>query len=81
MMKSAPDMFLRRFLTIGRLAVRWPDGGEPFADANIGPGSGSRLGNAGACWSNGLVRICRRNGGPALALRREGGHNLVRQRG
>jgi hypothetical protein len=33
MMKSALDMFLRRFLTIGRLAVRWPEGGEPFADA------------------------------------------------
>ena len=33
MMKSAPDMFLRRFLTIGRLAVRWPDGGKLFADA------------------------------------------------
>ena len=26
MMQSALDMFLRRFITIGRLAVRWPDG-------------------------------------------------------
>jgi hypothetical protein len=25
-MQSALDMFLTRFITIGRLTVRWPDG-------------------------------------------------------
>ena len=37
MMKSALDMFLRRFLTIGRLAVRWPDGRTTIYAGRSGP--------------------------------------------
>jgi cyclopropane-fatty-acyl-phospholipid synthase len=41
MMQSALDMFLRRFITVGRLTVRWPDGrteiyaGRPGPEASV----------------------------------------------
>jgi hypothetical protein len=41
MMQSALDMFLRRFITVGRLVVRWPDGrtqvyaGRPGPEASV----------------------------------------------
>jgi cyclopropane-fatty-acyl-phospholipid synthase len=40
-MQSALDMFLRRFITVGRLTVRWPDGrtqiyaGRPGPEASV----------------------------------------------
>src|ERR1700722_10693803 len=40
MRKSALDMFLRRFITIGRLAVRWPDGRTKIYEGRPGPGGG-----------------------------------------
>jgi hypothetical protein len=36
-MKSALDMFLRRFITIGRLTVRWPDGRTKIYAGRPGP--------------------------------------------
>jgi cyclopropane-fatty-acyl-phospholipid synthase len=44
MMQSALDLFLRRFITIGRLTVRWPDGQtQTYAGP---PGSGAAAGVA-----------------------------------
>jgi hypothetical protein len=40
MMQSALDMFLRRFITVGRLKVRWPDGRTQIYAGRPGPEAG-----------------------------------------
>lgn len=42
MMQSALDLFLRRFITVGRLTVRWPDGRTRIYAGR--PGSGAEAG-------------------------------------
>ena len=37
MMEFALDMFLRRFITVGQLAVRWPDGRTQIYAGRPGP--------------------------------------------
>ena len=50
MMQSALDMFLRRFITVGRLTVRWPDGSTQTYEGDQGQrpasscGTGARSG-------------------------------------
>ena len=44
MMQSALDLFLRRFITVGRLTVRWPDGRTQIYAGP--PGSGPEAGVA-----------------------------------
>ena len=50
MRKSALDMFLRRFITIGRLAVRWPDGRTKIYEGRPGPEAAVVLRGRGAVW-------------------------------
>jgi cyclopropane-fatty-acyl-phospholipid synthase len=50
MRKSALDMFLRRFITIGRLAVRWPDGRTKIYEGRPGPEAAVVLRSRGAVW-------------------------------
>jgi hypothetical protein len=42
-MQSALDMFLRRFITVGRLTVRWPDGRTQIYAGRPGPEAGVLL--------------------------------------
>jgi cyclopropane-fatty-acyl-phospholipid synthase len=50
MMQSALDMFLRRFITIGRLAVRWPDGRTKIYAGRPGPEAAVVLRGRGTMW-------------------------------
>ena len=50
MMKSALDMFLRRFITIGRLAVRWPNGRTKIYEGRPGPEAALVLRGRGTVW-------------------------------
>lgn len=49
-MKSALDMLLRRFITIGRLAVRWPDGTTKIYAGRPGPEAALVLRDRGTMW-------------------------------
>ena len=42
-MQSALDMFLRRFIIVGRLTVRWPDGRTQIYAGRPGPEAGVLL--------------------------------------
>jgi len=50
MMQSALDMFLRRFITIGRLAVRWPNGRTQIYAGRPGPEAAVVLRGRGTMW-------------------------------
>jgi cyclopropane-fatty-acyl-phospholipid synthase len=50
MMQSALDMFLRGFITIGRLAVRWPDGRTKIYSGRPGPEAAVVLRGRGTMW-------------------------------
>jgi cyclopropane-fatty-acyl-phospholipid synthase len=43
MMQFALDMFLRRFIAVGRLTVRWPDGRTQIYAGRPGPEAGLML--------------------------------------
>jgi cyclopropane-fatty-acyl-phospholipid synthase len=50
MMQSAPDMFLRKFITVGRLTVRWPDGRTQAYAGRPGPEAGVVLRDRRTVW-------------------------------
>ena len=43
MMQSALDTFVRQFITVGRLTVRWPDGRTQIDAGRPGPEAGVML--------------------------------------
>ncbi|HEY8288122.1 MAG TPA: cyclopropane-fatty-acyl-phospholipid synthase family protein [Acetobacteraceae bacterium] len=47
-MRAALDAILRRFITIGRLKVRWPDGGSDTYGGGAGPEAGLALTSSAA---------------------------------
>jgi len=49
-MQSALDMFLRRFITVGRLTVRWPDGRTRIYAGRPGPEAGVVLRDRRTVW-------------------------------
>jgi len=49
-MQSALDMFLRRFITVGRLTVRWPDGTTQIYAGRPGPEAGVLLRDRRTVW-------------------------------
>jgi cyclopropane-fatty-acyl-phospholipid synthase len=49
-MQSALDMFLRRFITVGRLTVRWPDGRTQIYAGRPGPEAGVLLRDRRTVW-------------------------------
>ena len=49
-MQSALDMFLRRFITVGRLTVRWPDGRTQIYAGRPGPEAGGVLRDRRTVW-------------------------------
>ena len=49
-MQSALDMFLRRFITVGRLTVRWPDGRTQIYAGRPGPEAGVMLRDRRTVW-------------------------------
>jgi cyclopropane-fatty-acyl-phospholipid synthase len=50
MMQSALDMFLRRFITVGRLVVRWPDGTTQTYSGRPGPEASVALRDRRTVW-------------------------------
>src|ERR1700722_3941176 len=50
MMQSALDMFLRRFITVGRLLVRWPDGRTQIYSGRPGPEASVMLRDRRTVW-------------------------------
>ena len=50
MMQSALDMILRRFITVGRLTVRWPDGRTQIYAGRPGPEAGVMLRDRRTVW-------------------------------
>jgi cyclopropane-fatty-acyl-phospholipid synthase len=50
MMQSALDMFLRRFITAGRLVVRWPDGRTQIYSGRPGPEASVMLRDRRTVW-------------------------------
>ena len=50
MMQSALDTFLRQFITIGRLTVRWPDGRTQIYAGRPGPEAGVMLRDRRTVW-------------------------------
>ena len=49
-MQSALDMFLERFITVGRLTVRWPDGRTQIYAGRPGPEAGVILRDRRTVW-------------------------------
>ena len=49
-MQSALDMFLRRFITVGRLTMRWPDGSTQIYEGRPGPEAGVILRDRRTVW-------------------------------
>ena len=49
-MQSALDMFLRRFITVGRLTVCWPDGRTKIYAGRPGPEAGVLLRDRRTVW-------------------------------
>ena len=49
-MQSALDMFLRRFITVGRLTVRWPNGRTQIYAGRPGPEAGVLLRDRRTVW-------------------------------
>jgi cyclopropane-fatty-acyl-phospholipid synthase len=50
MMQSALDTFLRKFVTVGRLTVRWPDGRTQIYAGRPGPEAGVMLRDRRTVW-------------------------------
>jgi cyclopropane-fatty-acyl-phospholipid synthase len=50
MMQSALDIFLRRFITVGRLTERWPNGGTQIHAGRPGPEAGVLLRDRHTVW-------------------------------
>jgi cyclopropane-fatty-acyl-phospholipid synthase len=50
MMQFLLDMFLRQFITVGRLTVRWPDGRTQIYAGRPGPEAGVILRDRGTVW-------------------------------
>jgi len=50
MMQYALDMFLRRFITMGQLTVRWPDGRTQIYGGRPGPEAAVALHGRGTMW-------------------------------
>jgi hypothetical protein len=50
MMQSALDTFLRQFITVGRLTVRWPDGRTQIYAGRPGPEAGVILRDRRTVW-------------------------------
>ena len=50
MMQSALDTFLRKFITVGRLTVRWPDGRTQIYAGRPGPEAGVMLRDRRTVW-------------------------------
>jgi cyclopropane-fatty-acyl-phospholipid synthase len=50
MMQSALDTFLRQFITVGQLTVRWPDGRTQIYAGRPGPEAGVTLRDRRTVW-------------------------------